>query len=514
MTGNDAMKIREISLLATLLTLATATAASAASVNEPYAPDARFNNGAVILDPFIASTFTRITGQKLVLDEASGDTVIAGLMPVTDTGEARYIVVVARYGPDGKHKLWANGSVGAVDASKKYVYVPYNVAPGNVRAVAVRDVSVGSYGDVSVLVDTRALGPSASVDSVVATFGPSGEYKGVVTHMAQASVDDVGAKIVANGSGGFVVSSQPDIGHWASGAKVVVRRYTINLSNGVPAFDTSWGNGGKVELALPLCSNLVSGIPPIILPVNCDLRVERVDMPSYDTTLFIAGDYENRTVGGVTPNRDLFVMKINMSTGALVSAFGTGGIVTYGSTDVQETLRGLATRRTSSGSDLYLLEAFPRACGNGFIVPHFNGNTGAYINRSFTMGGGGNADPNVCGNVDSLLANDMAFPRDAFQNGRYLGVVGTHIHAEPYTGTDAFLSLLDIDDLHATPQLQDFTRNAGQYPGDSAFSAVVARVSDNTFMAAGTDRTYEGDVSTAMTLHMRQDRIFRGGFEG
>ena len=511
------MKLRKINLLAMILVASMASTANAASVNEPYAADTRFNDGAAVLEPFNATSLGRISGEKLALDQQSGDTLIAGLVPRSDMGETRYSVVVARYGTNGQHKLWANGSAGAVDASKKYVYVPYNVAPAHVRAVAVRDVVVGPYGDVNVLIDTRGFGASARIDSVIATFGPTGEYKGMVTHMDQPGVDDVGAKIVPYGSNGFVVSSQPDMGDWASGAKLVVRRYSVNLSNGVPAFDATWGSGGRLELVLPMCSRLLNGAPPVTLPFNCDLRVQRVEMPGSGSSMFIAGDYENQTVNGVSPNRDLFVIKIDTATASVVTAFGNAGIVTYGSNATQDTLRGLALRRVVTNpptavTELYLLDAFPRACGSGLIVPHFNADTGAYINRSFTLGGGSNADPSVCAQTDSLLAADLTLPKNYQQNGQYLGVVGTHLHGEMYTGADAFLALLDVDNLTATPQLQDFTHNAGQHPGDSGFSSVIGSVDDGTFTAVGFDRNYDGDASTALTLRMRQDRIFRDGF--
>lgn len=501
------MKSGNKRLLATLLTLAAATAASAAGGSEPYAPDARFNNGQVLLDAFHATAPKRITGEKVVLDEETGDTIIAGLIPQASGGQPRGLVVVARYGPDGKHKLWPDASPGAVDASKKYVYVPYNVAPSNVLAIAVRDVSIGSYGDVSVLIDSRDA--TTNTRSVVATFGPTGEYKGVITHMASVGVDDVGAKMLPWGSAVFIVSSQP-AGDGPGGNRVVVGKYTINLSDGVPALDTTFGTNGFVSLAHAGCSRAI-GSPPINVPIPCDLRAERAQIEGTD--IYIAGDFENSRVGQPSPNRDLFVMKLS-TFGAPVTTFGTNGVLTYGSDTLQESLRGLVVRKRNQWStDIFLLEAFPRPCGHGFIVPQFNAATGAYIDRSLTMGGGSNADPNVCAGVDWLLANDMALPVNDLKSGRYLGVVGSHLHAEPFTGADAFLALFDTQDLQAAPQLQDFTRNSGQFPNDSVFGAVVGKVEDNTFTAVGSDIGYDGDVSTAMTLRMQQDRIFRNGLE-
>ena len=519
------MKLGKTNWLAVLLLLLSVAASNAAAVNEPYVADPKFNNGNPVYEVFDATEPKVITGEKLVLDFWTGDTVVAGLVPVTETGQTRYTVVLARYGQDGNHKTWSDSTPGAVSPSGKYVYVPYASAPSNVRAVAVRDITLGTNGDIMVLIDSRGVTTGARTNSLLAVFSEEGKFRGVITHMADASADNIGGSVLMLGGPIMIVSSQPSVGNGPSGARLIVKRYDVDIVAGqptLPLLDTAFGTGGKVQQAIPGCSRTINGAPPIVQPMNCDLRVAR----AYSVNgpwLLIAGDYGNfhGNTSGQDPNysRDLFVMKLVSQTGARDPTFGSNGLAAYATANAGASMNGMVVRYDSNynPTDIFLLNAFPRACREGFIVAHLNGMSGTYIDRSFTVGGGGDADPNVCAHVSSFDANDMVMAK----NGKYLGVAGGRYSGEDWTGVNASITLLNPDNLQSAPHQQNFSDNSGQYAGATRFNALISNGwsgAGDIFTALGThygyyEDGYEDPYSSAVTLRVLPDRIFRNGFE-
>lgn len=521
------MKHAKTTWCAVLFTLLSVAATNAAAVNEPYVADPKFNNGNPVYELFDATEPMVITGEKLVLDFWTGDTIVAGLVPVTEAGQTRYTVVLARYGQDGNRKTWSDSTLGAVSASGKYVYVPYASAPSNVRAVAVRDITLGTNSDIMVLIDSRDVTTGARTNSLLAVFSEDGKFRGVITHMADASADNIGGAVLMLGGPIMIVSSQPSVDDGPSGARMTVKRYHVDFVAGqptLPVLDTAFGTNGKVEQTIAGCSRTIGGTPPIVLPMNCDLRVAS----AYSVNgpwLLIAGDYGNfhGNSGGQDPSysRDLFVMKLVNQTGARDPTFTSNGLATYATANAGASMNGMVVRYDSNynPTDIFLLNAFPRACREGFIVAHLNGMSGAYIDRSFTVGGGGDGDPNVCAHVSSFDANDMVMAR----SGKYLGVAGGRYSGEDGTGINAAITLLNPDNLQSTPHQQNFTNNSGQWAGNTRFNALISSSWPNNgiegvFSAVGTnygyyEYGYEDPYSSAVTLRVQPDRIFRNGFE-
>ena len=484
------------------LVLGGATQATAGSV---YLPDGNFGNAGSVFDPLAnlaPSSPPRGSGERLVLD-ADGTTVVAGIGTVWYFGDLSYLVVT-RYGLDGQRQVWSNPTDGYTDDAHQYLFVQPVTPPEDMRITAVKDIKIGPYGDINVLVDALVSSSATSTDSLVVTFGVDGAYKGTITHMATPGVDDTGAAIMPFGSNMYIASS--------AGDKVTVSRYTLNFSDGVPALDTSWASGGRSTQTLVSCRVLAGSVGWI--PVPCKLRARRAVLAQAATTsIYVAGEYANDP-GDSAPQSDIFIMHFR--------ADGSGSNpeypVTWDSPTLEDGVGGLAFRSKSlapqlSQNELYVLDAFPRPCRSGFIVGRFNADTGTFMNRTFTLGGGSNADPGVCANVTSLEANDLILPQDYVSVGRYLVVAGSRFTGAMYTGKNAFLAQFDTHDLHATAQVNEFTQNAGQTPDDAGFTAVTSNYSTDTLTATGRSRNYDGDSSTALTVRLLPDRIFRHGFE-
>lgn len=470
-----------------------------------YVPDGNFGNAGSVFDPLanLAPTVpARGSGERLVLD-SDGSTVVAGIGTVWYFGDLSYLVVT-RYGLDGQRQVWGNPTDGYTDDTHQYLFVQPVTAPEDMRIIAVKDVQIGPYGDINVLVDALVSSSATNTDSLVVTFGPDGAYKGTVTHMSTPGEDDIGAAIMPWGSSMFIVSS--------AGDNVNVSRYTLNLSDGVPALDTSWGTLGRSTQSLMKCKHYVANIG--LIPVTCQLRARRALLAQAATTsIYVAGEYANDP-GDSAPQNDIFIMHFRSNDGGS----NAGYPVTWDSPTLEDGVSGLAFRYKSlapqrSQNELYVLDAFPRPCRSGFIVGRFDADTGAFMNRTFTLGGGSNADPGVCASVTSLEAKDLILPQNYVGANRYLVVAGSRFTGAMYTGKNAFITQLDTQDLQATASVQELTQNASQFPDDAGFNAVTSDYLADTITATGRSRNYDGDSSTALTIRLLPDRIFRHGFE-
>ncbi len=483
------------------LVLSGATQATAGPV---YVPDRNFGNAGLVFDPLVNLTPAappRASGERLVLD-ADGSTVVAGLGRMMFGSEINYLVVT-RYGLDGQRQVWSNPTTGATDDTHQYLYV-HPITAQMVRITAVKDIKIGPYGDINVLVDALASDTDPTTNSLVVTFGPGGENKGISTNMATPGEDDVGAAIMPWGSDMFIVSS--------AGDKVTVSRYTLNHSSGVPALDTTWGSVGRATQSLMRCRRLAGSVGWITVP--CQLRARRALLAeATPTSIYVAGEYANDP-GDSAPQSDIFIMNFRSSDGSSNPAYP----VTWDSPTLEDGVGGLAFRNKSlapqrSQNELYVLDAFPRPCRSGFIVGRFNADTGAFMNRTWTQGGGSDADPSACASVTSLEAKDLIMPQNYVGADRYLVVAGTRFTGAMYTGNNAFLTLLDTQDLQATATVLELTQNAGQFPDDAGLNAVTSDYSAGTLTATGRSRNYDGDSSTALTIRLLPDRIFSHGFE-
>lgn len=492
------MRIMGLAGLALMLTLANAVQAQ---VNEPYVADWSFGIKGVFSDPLfnlVPTAPLRAAGQRLVLDD-DGSTVVAGMATVWFFGDLNYLVV-ARYSANGQRQTWDNPSSGYTDDAHEYLFVQPVTMPEDLRLTAVHDVKIGPYGDINVLVDAMESATATTTDSLVVTFGPDGEYKSIVTHMATPGVDDFGAAMLPWGSNMFIISSTSNT--------VNVARYTLNLSNGVPDLDTTWASSGRASQSLWMCKRLVAGQ---LITVPCALRARRALISGHSPSpIYVAGEFASSQGG----EADLFVMHFSPADGTSNAAYP----FTWGFGGIDDGLRGLALRSKFLApqrpqNELYLLNAFPRPCRSGFVVVRMNADTGEYINRSYTSGGGTDPDPLACSEVRSLEATDLSLPQNYNGVNRYLAVVGSSFSGEPYTGRDAFMAMVDTQDMHSTPQVQTFTENTGQYPDDSGFNAVTGDFATGTITATGTWHDYDHDSSTAVTMRMRTDRIFSDGFD-
>lgn len=497
--------------MAGLALLLASVEAVQAAVNEPYVADGKFGGNGTVYDPLVnlaPAAAPRAGGERLVVD-ADGGTVVAGLATVSFFFDWHYLVVT-RYSATGQRQAWSHPSDGYTDDTHQYLVVPPIGETESLQITAVADVKIGPYGDINVLVDGLNPDTEANTRSMVVTFGPDGAYKGIVTHMATPAEDDVGVALLPWGSSMFIVSS--------AGTKVNMARYNLNMSNGVPALDTTWGNAGRVSQTLFLCAHYVTNIG--VIQNNCTLRARRalIAETANATSIYVAGEYANDQGDGVGQS-DLFIMHFSPADGAGNAAYP----VVWNSATEGESLRGLAFRNKTSApqraqNELYLLDAFPRPCGSGFIVQRFNADTGAYINRTYTSGGGTNPDPNVCAGVTSLEATDLALSVHydgtlGHQASRYLAVVGSAFDGEPYTGKNAFVALVDSTNMTSTPQVQEFTHNAGQAPDNAGFQAVVGNFADGSYTATGKSTNDDGDTSLALTMRVHPDRIFTNDFE-
>ena len=498
------MRKQRMGLAAAALALALggATQAIAGAV---YVPDGNFGNAGSVFDPLAnlaPSTPPRASGERLVLD-ADGSTVVAGMATVWLFGDLNYLVVT-RYGLGGQRQSWSNPTAGYTDDTHQYLLVQPITEPENLRITAVQDVKIGPYGDINILVDALVSNTASTTDSLVVTFGPDGSYKGTITHMATPGEDDTGTAILPWGSDMFIASS--------AGDKVNVSRYSLNLSNGVPALDTSWGSAGRSTQSLMKCKHYIANVGWIT--VSCQLQARRALLAQATTTsIYVAGEYANDP-GDSTPQNDIFIMHFRSNDGGSNPEYP----VTWDSPTLEDGVGGLAFRSKSlapqiSQNELFVLDAFPRPCRSGYIVGRFNADTGAFMNRTYTHGGGSNADPGVCANVTSLEAKDLILPQNYVGAGRYLVVAGSRFTGEIYTGKNAFLTQHDTQDLHATAQVNEFTQNAGQTPDDAGFNAIASDFATGTLTATGRSRNYDGDSSTALTIRLLPDRIFRHGFE-
>ncbi|MDN5923508.1 MAG: hypothetical protein L0H70_00755 [Xanthomonadales bacterium] len=489
---------------ATLLLSMTITNAAQATVDEPYAKDLTFGANGMVNDTMVnlngsPSTSARPVGQHLALGE-DGSTVVAALGTKFDTltGNENYLMVT-RYNASGQRQAWSNPSTNYADTTGEYLFVPPNAAPDNLRIAAVKDVKIGPYGDINVLID--AWEPAGdTTDSLVVTFGEDGAYKGIVTHMATPFVDDLGVAMIIPGSSMYIVSSH--------GSLVDVGLYSMNYSDGVPDPDAGYGNSGKTSQSLFNCQKVIAGQP---VTVPCPLRARRALLSGTSTMpLYVAGEYDQ----GSGTESSVFVLSFNGTPGAPTTGFP----ITWGFAGINDGMHGLALRYkfnipTRPQHELYLLDGFQRPCGYGFVVARFNADTGAFLNRSYTKGGSTTTDPNDCASTTSLLANDLALAHDYYYANRYIAVVGGQSSGEPFTGQNAFLALIDSENMHSEVQVQAFTNHAGQYPDDTMLHAVQGRVVDGsyTYTATGVTWNYDHAASQVVTMRLQADRIFQDG---
>ena len=500
---------KQIRWLAGVALLLATVGAAQAAVDKPYVADWSFGTKGVVADPlvkFIPQDPPLASGQQVFLSDDNslndGSTLVAGVGHLWSMlgSEYRPYLVVVRYGVDGQRLAWTNPSAGYSDDSHMYLYVP----PGDLRIKEVRDVRYSIDGGVYVLVDALESASATTTDTIVVVFGPDGQYKGSLEPMTTPGVDDVGAAIIMLSNWMFIASS--------SGTQVTLTRYTLTYPRTFPVLDTAWGGSGRVSQNLPICHALVGGVK---LPLLCNLRAERgLVSRTGSTPIYVAGQYVD-SQGGGSAESELFIMHFDPYTGVSDAGYP----VTWGFAGIEDGLRGLAFRpknRTPQRAqdELYVLNSFPLPCGNGFVVVRFNAETGTYLNRTYTNGGGQNADPNVCAQTPSLVANDLALTQNYTAADRYLAVVGTRLSGELYTGTDAFLALVDTTNMHSNVQVQAITHNAGQYPADASFNAVTGKLADGTFTATGRVSNYDGDSSQALTIRMHPDRIFGDDFDG
>lgn len=474
----------------------TLTAAAAG----PWVADPHFGINGLVTDPmfvFSPGDLPLTSGRHVAVDE-DGSTVVAALSKSTATPYQTPFLVIARYDRHGQRVAWSNPTAMYVDPSGEYLYLRPAFPGINLFIAAVRDMQIDGFGNIQVLVDAQN-GPNAgSIDTFIVTFGADGAFKSVVTHQASLD-DDVGAAIVPWGSDMFVISTENSTVH--------VARYHLNTNNGIPDLDTDWGNVGRVTQTLVMCKRLVGGV---LIPVACNLRARHAEIVGTD--LYIGGEYD--TDGAET---DLFVIGFSL----IYAQAGTsvpGYPFVWGFGGIDDNLRGMVHRSgffapAHPQNEWYLLDAFSRPCRYGFVVARANADTATYIDRTWTQGGGTNTDPNVCAATSSLQANGLALARDFSKANRYLAVVGGHTSGEPYTGTNAFLALVDTQNLQASVPVLDFTDNAGQYPSDTTLMHVQGNVEDGSYTATGVQFDFDGDSSRAVILRTLPDRIFSHGFE-
>ena len=489
------MTCRRLFGLAATVLLAAAGVARAAAVDEPYIKDPRFGAGGQVFDPMWAAGSDAVAGGERVALDGEGNTIVAALANAWPWGN---YLVITRYDANGQRMAWSNSTEGHVDDSGEYLYLmPASMSEGP-YITAVRDVQA-DYSSIQVLVDARMDMSASNTDSMIVTFSRSGAYKGIVTHKATPDVDDVGTALIPWGSDIFVVSS--------AGTQMDVARYSMNYSGGLPVLNTAWGDAGRVSQTLMKCKRQVGGV---MIPSACSLHGQRAFIKGTD--IVMAGEFDNDA--GRT---DLFVMAFSVNPPA-TGANLPGYPITWDLDGVDDNLRGLVFRHKfhppqHPQNELYVLDAFQRPCGRGFVVARFNADTGAFIDRSDISGGGTNTDPNVCNSTGWLMANDMTVAQNYASTNRYLAVVGGHLSGEPYTGMNAFLALVDTQNMQSSVQVQDFTGNGGLYPADTTLNAVRGNVEDGSYTATGTHWNYDHDQSSAVTLRLLPDRIFRHGFE-
>ncbi len=499
------MQIERVWWAGMALMFAMGGSAQAVDVNEPYAADLSFGINGTVRDTLVnlaPSAPPRASGQRMDLDE-DGSTVVAGMATVSFFGDLNYLVV-ARYSASGQRLTWSNPTAGYTDDSHQYLLVQPITQPENLRIREVRAVRIGSYGDIHVLIDSQEPGNAARTDSILVTFGSDGAYKGIVTNMATANMDDTGAAIILFNDWMYLASS--------TDTQVIMSRYTLAPPNRIPVLDTSWAASGREVRVLPGCKHFFGGFGE--LPINCVLRAER-GLISYNApaSIFVAGEFTNDQ-GLSGSEGDFFIMHFNPYDGTSDSHYP----VKDGFTNTDDKVRGLAFRSklrapVRENDQLYVLDAHARPCGNGFSVFQFSSENGALDTRTFVKGGGSNADPNVCSQATSMQASDMMLAQDYVSADRYLAIVGTQSTSEPYTGTNGFLALADTEHMGWIVQAQEFTHTGGQFPEDAGFSALVGDFATRRYTVTGVTRNYDGDSSSAIVQRMRADRIFSNDFE-
>lgn len=498
--------------LAALMALMTGAMALADPiVNLPLTMDARFAGG-IVLDPFFTDGSLPVVGQDMAAD--GSDTIVAGLVPITDHDQQRYIVTVARYGADGQRKSWTAPSSPTVDSSQQYLIVPYNQTPSFVRALAVRDIAVAPSGHIYVLLDSRSTDAGASVDVLLAVFDREGAYKGVTPVMTDPAHDDVGAAVLVVDDALLVVGSQPHTDDRPTGAKLVLARYLIDGDALLP--DSAWAGGGRVERSLTRCSKVVRG--STVVSFNCDLQARRVLVSVEDDALYVGGDYFNAQAGG-TASRDAFIMKLDPTTGDVDSSFGEAGVLAFGSTDYEEQLKGLILRHDPwNGDELVALKTYPRRCGHAINLLGFRTDTGALRDGSYIYGGSDQNGDGSCDITNNLEGSDMGLLSAASPADSHLVVVGRQTHGPNYSNGTAVFVLFDATDLHAAAQIVPVAAPGGRTENrESQFNAVIVDSGDGShaadhFTMFGVHHNIDNGTFASKIVRVRLDRIFSDGF--
>lgn len=496
-------------LVTMALAFLLASATASASVTWPYQLDPAFSSNGYDTQEGAA--------QKLAL--LGDDTIVAVTTPRTDGagiyGHYGVWIDLLRYGPNGQLKPWT----GATGSPTRLRIPAWN---GNSRYEAVRDIGVSAAGYIYVLMDIR-IDTYRDTNSGLYFVSPDGQASGLATVVTTLSgVNDIGAQMMLSGSQLLVLVSHqllPADDPWYVNRRddVEIRAFKLE-PDGSPSVDATWGSGGTNGRTYSYnhCGLVDPGDPPPTGP--CGITGTHLMQDPYDA-LYVAGSVNP----SISSDRDVFLLKLN-ANGSVMTTHGIQGWVVRGAAGIEEEAAGVAIRLglvISPGpiyqfySDVFLLSAMQRACGEGLIVYQFS-REGTYLHRTWTHGGGGDGVA-LC---DSIRARDMVMVPNGPTGAGQLAIVGEYVTKPAFQndpqGHAAMLLTLDPDDLANSQTVQQIL-GGGIDPYDPwyGFRAVRYDSSGDRLVAVGdgVESNPYGDFDVALIAQLKVAPLFSDGFE-
>jgi hypothetical protein len=477
----------------------------------PYILDPSFQDGVYSVDLFGGSANSDYQA-RVTVRLANGNTVTAGLVPPFNSGNpvsGLWNIGLVLHNSAGNRVQWPNpGSYGFL--SNNYVIFPNSA---DARYQYIRDIKAIN-GYLYVFADLQHDTPAAGrQDSFILIFREDGSY--INTMSAFGLFDDrdhFGATLAQLTDTTLIAAATA---YDSIGPIIRVTKFDIQGS-GLLLRDEDFGDAGYgTYFADALCAahpcaavaraaKVAEGVPIAGVP-----SVYIVGSVNYD-----GGEDWDALVLNISGTSGIPVTSFS-SDGWQRIAFDDdeGGLTDYGAG--LAAVRSLVLPGPSFRTDLYLVAEIDRRCHNGIGVAKLDG-TGALVS-AFGTGGktvfGGQGNAPFCFGP----GNNSDVPVDMVRNGDRLGIVGFGFTSivSGASRVDPMLAVVNT----ATGAVMDIARHPVERPdgsrwGDGQLFGVTG-AADGTFTVAGHAR----DASTTNRLmyvtgrFAGDDTIFANGFE-
>jgi hypothetical protein len=439
---------------------------------------------------------------------SNGDILVAGLVPdyqgagTCSNGTALCNVGLVRYSRHGVREPWPDPASSGFDGNN-YVIYPNNAATG---FEYLRDVKVHN-GTIYVLLDVPNAAQSGlgRQDVVIASFFENGRSRGNISVFGLSSnasdtEDFYGAQMTFTSGGHMIVTATDYDG---TSSYLAVSRLLVSDSgtlNQDPTWGTSYAGSGNRIIRYP--ANV---------PYTTSYAVNQVGFATQDD-FFVAGNIEDQG------DSDVLVLKISSVTGSYKPEFGGGGFVSVDFANPNSTHDDYAGGLYVYQDDVYLAAQVAGECLPAAGVARINGATGALVSA---FGSGGKVVfGNTAGACGAFAVGSYPVAMSA-TGGRlglagYRHAIGPP--PAPVDDYDPFLAIVDAVD--GTPLdfgsrrvvHPDRTR-----AGDGAFYGIFGGPSPfSPFVVAGNSRdTLTGNTLSYLTgMYVpASDLIFADNFE-